>query len=75
MEASLSNALVEMPAVSIYPFECPLCGFMIQSATDRTEWHGLGNCTDICSLCDGEGEVKKSQCPLCAGAGTERTGI
>jgi hypothetical protein len=30
-----------------YPFECELCGCMIESADDAMWWHGYGNCVEI----------------------------
>lgn len=34
---------------------CFLCGTLIESVNDRIEWHGLGNCVEICAHCGGAG--------------------
>jgi len=56
----------------IYPMVCPLCGYTIVSDADR-KWHGLGECAEICDLCNGVGEVADSQCPPCLGTGAEKS--
>lgn len=38
-----------------YPRPCGLCPGMINSADDL-DWHGLGNCVDICEHCGGSGQ-------------------
>lgn len=43
-----------------YPQSCFSCGVMIASPDDH-EWHGLGNCVDICERCGGSGEEPKVQ--------------
>lgn len=44
-----------------YPMQCGLCELQIESADD-CEWHGLGNCVDICDSCDGNGFIDKTAC-------------
>lgn len=44
-----------------YPMQCELCELQIESADD-CEWHGLGNCVDICDSCDGNGFIDKTAC-------------
>lgn len=39
-----------------WPMGCGLCGKMMDSIDDRMEFHGLGNCVDICSRCLGSGQ-------------------
>ena len=43
-----------------FPFLCQCCGQPIKSADDY-EWHGLGNCVEICSRCNGSGEEPKAR--------------
>lgn len=38
-----------------WPQHCDLCNHDMESETDRTEWHGLGNCVPICPTCCGSG--------------------
>jgi Lar family restriction alleviation protein len=38
-----------------WPQHCDLCNTDMESADDRTEWHGLGNCFPICDRCTGSG--------------------
>jgi hypothetical protein len=81
----MNQAVLEVTTAPIYPFECPLCLTPIQSADDRTEWHGLGNCANVCELCWGDGEIETppmrdrgikkpemAQCPNCLGTGIEK---
>ena len=70
----MSTMAPELRAVQMYPFDCPLCGRRIKNADDRSLFHGLGNCADICELCDGTGELKGegSQCPPCLGSGVQK---
>lgn len=44
----------EPPQANEYPKPCGLCPGTIESRED-TEWHGLGNCVDICEHCEGSG--------------------
>jgi DnaJ-class molecular chaperone len=68
----LSILAPEFQSVQTYPFDCPLCGHKIESAEDRTRWHGLGKCADICELCGGSGELEGAPCPPCLGSGVEK---
>jgi len=43
-----------------WPQLCHLCNTQMESADDRCEWHGLGNCVDICERCLGSGEEPKT---------------
>lgn len=62
---------------SEFPFKCHLCGHQIESADDRLEWHGLGNCVEICDDCLGtaldesqpDPEAANLPCPACKGRG------
>lgn len=62
---------------SEFPFKCHLCELEITSAEDRMEWHGLGNCVEICDDCLGTGldesqpdpEAAGLKCPMCKGRG------
>lgn len=61
---------------SEFPFRCDMCHTMIESADDRMEWHGIGNCVDICLDCFGSGEVESNGgqsfpalCKPCGGRG------
>lgn len=38
-----------------YPRPCGLCSKNIESEADL-DWHGLGNCVDICARCHGSGQ-------------------
>jgi hypothetical protein len=38
-----------------WPQHCDLCNQDMESADDRTEWHGLGNCVPVCMVCMGSG--------------------
>jgi hypothetical protein len=40
-----------------FPQDCPLCGGTLEDKSDR-DWHGLGNCCDICDACGGSGHQK-----------------
>jgi hypothetical protein len=40
---------------ALFPKHCDLCDKMMESLEDRTQWHGLGNCVEICSHCNGSG--------------------
>lgn len=44
----------ETPLANEYPKPCGLCPGTIESREDL-EWHGLGNCVDICEHCEGSG--------------------
>ena len=54
----LSGTTVEdktsMATAPIYPHPCELCSKQIESQEDL-DWHGLGNCSPICELCNGSG--------------------
>lgn len=60
-----------------FPFECHMCGHQVESVDDRIEWHGLGNCVEICDGCLGTGldetqpdpEAANLKCPECNGVG------
>lgn len=60
-----------------FPYKCFLCGHQMTSADDRLEWHGLGNCVDICDACCGtsldesqpDPEAANLPCPKCEGRG------
>ena len=70
MEAN--NALDVVATRYAYPLECVCCGSTIESADDL-EWHGLGNCVDLCDCmftaqADGAGDP--NDCPLCRGEGS-----
>lgn len=43
-----------------YPQTCFLC-FGELASPDDNEWHGLGNCADICTRCGGSGEEPKKK--------------
>ncbi len=55
-----------------FPQQCWLCGQAIASRED-TEWHGLGNCKDICAGCDGSGEAGDGRCSMCEGSGSSES--
>jgi hypothetical protein len=38
-----------------WPQHCGLCNQDMESDADRMEWHGLGNCVNICERCTGSG--------------------
>jgi hypothetical protein len=40
---------------ALLPKHCDLCDKMMESLEDRTQWHGLGNCVETCSHCNGSG--------------------
>jgi hypothetical protein len=40
---------------ALFPKHCDLCDKMMESLEDRTQWHGLGNCVETCSHCNGSG--------------------
>jgi hypothetical protein len=43
-------SVVDSDPVSVpkqYPFQCDLCGHIIESADDAMWWHGYGNCVEI----------------------------
>jgi hypothetical protein len=42
-------------AADKWPQHCDLCNQDMESADDRTEWHGLGNCVPVCMVCMGSG--------------------
>lgn len=60
---------------SDFPYKCFLCGLDMTSAEDRLEWHGLGNCVEICEGCMGSGEAdgddypNADRCGTCDGRG------
>jgi DnaJ-class molecular chaperone len=57
--------------MSVWPLECNLCHTDMTSPDDRMEWHGLGNCVEICEECMGSGEtINGSLCPSCKGTGS-----
>lgn len=37
-----------------FPHQCGLCNGVVESKDD-CDWHGLGNCVEICSACSGSG--------------------
>jgi len=39
---------------AMYPMPCGCCNGQLESEADR-DWHGLGNCVDICTRCNGSG--------------------
>lgn len=45
----------EQEPAPLYPRLCGLCPGNIESETDL-EWHGLGNCVEICERCGGSGQ-------------------
>lgn len=62
-----------------FPQICFLCGHTMESADDRTFWHGLGNCVEICVSCTGSGINHTSSkfregtlCYRCNGTGIGR---
>jgi DnaJ-class molecular chaperone len=57
--------------MSVWPQECFLCHTDMTSPEDRMEWHGLGNCVEVCDGCNGSGEEDDgSQCRVCQGTGS-----
>lgn len=73
----LLASLRPAPMPAAFPYACFLCGHQMTSADDRMEWHGLGNCVDICDDCLGTGldesqpdpEAANLACPGCNGRG------
>ena len=41
-----------------FPMNCDLCNTLMNS-TDDYDWHGIGNCVDICDKCWGNGWTEK----------------
>lgn len=55
----LRDRISAPPQVDTWPQKCHLCQQDMESADDRMEWHGLGNCVEVCSNCTGSGEEPK----------------
>lgn len=49
-----------------YPMACPCCGGVVESLEDG-DWHGLGNCVDVCDCVFTAQADGASDCPLCHG--------
>lgn len=59
---------------NVYPKPCKCCGLIIVS-DDDLEWHGLGNCVDVCEACFGAGDVDGVPCVVCAGEGSREMAL
>lgn len=54
------DSVREMVTDRSYPQNCFLCDQVIASESAE-EWHGLGNCVDLCTRCGGSGEEPKEK--------------
>lgn len=51
-----------------FPYPCVCCGEMLEDPDDR-DWHGVGNCVDICD-CTFMSDMNGKECPKCRGEGS-----
>jgi len=56
----INRLLVTNGSPLVFPLTCQCCGLTI-NGKDDFDWHGLGNCVELCSACLGSGMNKKNE--------------